>query len=77
MENWEIEEVGPNVIYATKRDGQHAATVAIRYEERSFSIELRNSSYLKQREDGRIHKVYNEWIDSLESAIRREVASGL
>ncbi len=28
MQNWEIEEVRPNVIYVTKHRGQHVATAA-------------------------------------------------
>ena len=74
MQSWEIEEVGPDVIYATKRRGQHVATAAITYDVDSFSIQLRSSDYFKQTEDGRIHKLYNEWVHSLESTIRRELA---
>ena len=36
----------------------------------------RPRDYFKQTEDGRIHKLYNEWIRSLESTIRRELAGG-
>jgi len=76
MANWEIEEVRPNVIYVTKRRGQHTATAAISYDADSFSIQLRSNDYFKQSEDGRIHKLYNEWVNSLELTIRREIASG-
>jgi hypothetical protein len=76
MMNWKIEEVRPNFIYVTKRRGEHTATAAISYDADSFSIQIRSSDYLKQGEDGRIHKLYNEWVHSLESTIRRELASG-
>ena len=75
FENWAIEEVRPNVIYVTKRRGGHTATAAISYDADSFSIELRGSDYLKQDEDGRIHKLYNQWVQDLEVTIQREIAS--
>ncbi len=76
IQNWEIEEVRTNLMYVTKRRGQHVATAAISYDADSFSIRLRSSVYLKQTEDGRIHKLYDEWVRSLESTIRREVVYG-
>lgn len=72
IDNWKVEEVGPQVFYVTKRRGEHSATAEISYRADSFSIELRGSENLKQS-DGRIHKLYNEWVRSLESTIRHEI----
>jgi hypothetical protein len=73
--DWQVEEFRPNVVLATKRHGSHVATAAISYDADSFSIELRGSSQMKQG-DGRVHKLYNEWVHDLEAAIRREVSAG-
>jgi len=75
IQGWEVEEVDLDAIYVTKRHGSHVATAVVQYGARSFSIELRGSQNFKQGE-GRIHKLYNEWVRDLEGMIRREVASG-
>lgn len=75
FQNWEVEEFRPNVLLATKRYSTHAATASISYDEDSFSIELRGSDHLKEG-DGRIHKLYNQWVHSLEAAILGEVRAG-
>jgi hypothetical protein len=74
IQGWEIEEVGKNVIYVTKRHGLHSATAVVLYDEAAFSIQLRGSQNFKEGE-GRIHKLYNQWVQDLETAIQREVAS--
>jgi len=74
VQGWETEVLQPGVLLATKRRGRHVASSTIEFDERSFSITLRNSSELKQS-GGRIHKAYNEWVRNLADAIRREAAS--
>ena len=76
IQGWEVEELDEDVIYVTKRRGSHFATAAVLYDARTFSIQLRGSQYLKQGE-GRIHKLYNQWVRDLEATIQREVASSL
>jgi hypothetical protein len=72
MEGWQVEEVAPRMLYVTRSRADHAATAAVTYDRAAFSIELRSSRNLKQG-DGKIHKLYNEWVRSLEEAIQREV----
>ena len=74
IQGWEVEEMDQNVIYVTRRYGPHSATAAVLYDARAFSIQLRGSQNFKQSE-GRIHKLYNEWVRDLEATIQREVAS--
>ena len=62
------------VAWLPKRHERHSATAAIRYQVDAFSVRLRASEYLKQA-DGRIHKLYNEWIRDLEATIQAEVAA--
>ena len=76
MQDWYVGDgPRPNVLLATKRYSMHQATAAISYDADSFSIELRGSDHMKQG-DGRVHRLYNEWVHALEAAIRREVSSG-
>lgn len=74
IDNWEVEEVGPQVLYVTMRSGIHSATAEVSYGADSFSIQLRGSVNLKEG-DGRIHKLYNQWIRNLESTIRHEISN--
>ncbi len=74
IQGWEFEEVGPGKLIGIKRRGKHAAYVTIEYNEQTFSIRYRNSSYLRHS-GRRIHKVYNVWVKALEGSIRREVSS--
>lgn len=75
MQDWEVQEVQPRVLYVKKRRGQHSATAAITYDVGSFSIQLRGSENLKQS-GTQIHKLYNQWIRELESTVQSEVATG-
>ena len=74
IQGWGVEEMDQNVIYVTRRHGSHFATAAVLYDARAFSIQLRGSQNFKQGE-GRIHKLYNQWVRDLEATIQREVAS--
>ena len=46
MLGWTSEERAPGEILASNRKGQHAATVAIRFDTGKFSIDYRNSARL-------------------------------
>ena len=72
IQGWDLQEVESRRLYATKTRGQHSATAVIRYRRDAFSIELRASENLKQA-NGRIHKLYNEWVRALEESIQIEV----
>ena len=74
IQGWEVEEVNQNVIYVTRRRGSHSATAAVLYDATAFSIQLRGSQNFKQGE-GRIHKLYNQWVRDFEVTIQREGAS--
>lgn len=74
MQDWEVEQLQPNVMIAIKKRGRHVATTTIRYDETRFSLELRNSVDLAQSPT-RIHKLYNEWVEGLENSIRQEVSA--
>jgi hypothetical protein len=74
IQDWRLEEVGPQTFIATKRFGQHTASTTVRYDEHSFSIALRQTRDLRES-DGRVHKVYNRWVWALEQSIRRESAA--
>jgi hypothetical protein len=75
LRNWKVEEYRPNILLATKNHRSHIATAAISYDADSFSIELRGSSNMKEG-DGRVHRLYNEWVRDLEAAIQREIDAG-
>ena len=50
------------------------ATATIVYDARAFSIQLRNSVGLRQSGD-KIHKLYNKWVEALETTILQEAAA--
>jgi hypothetical protein len=74
FQGWDIEDIQPGVVVATKRVGNHAGTSTISFDTSSFDITLRNSTNLQQG-PGSIHKLYNRWVKALELSIRQEVAS--
>ena len=74
LNGWKVVGLEPGVVIAEKRKGRHAAQVDIKYDRDSFDITYRNSAVLKY--DGQnIHKLYNLWVEGLETSIRREVAA--
>ena len=73
VQDWEVEELEPLVILISKSHTKHGATSTVRYDRNSFSIELRGSHNFKEGE-GRIHKLYNQWIRDLERGIHRELS---
>ncbi len=74
MQGWSVETLEPGVMIATKRLKKHVASTTVVYDEDSFSLALRNSVSFKQSGD-RIHKLYNAWVEDLETAIRREASA--
>jgi hypothetical protein len=68
--NWDVQEVGPGEALATFRFWDHIAVVRITYDESVFSISLVSSDRLLQK-DGKIHKNFNRWIESLAASISK------
>jgi hypothetical protein len=75
LQSWHAERRQPGLLIVTKRRGRHVGSANIRYDMERFDISLRSSSYLRETPDGKIHKLYNEWVQALERTIRREVAA--
>lgn len=71
---WTPKTVGPGHIEATYVLRNHKAMVDIRFDLVSYGIHYKESELLKY--DGvKIHRAYNSWVDGLQSAIDKRLAS--
>ncbi|KJJ96830.1 hypothetical protein UB43_23470 [Pseudomonas sp. 21] len=68
-QKWTVQQDSGNVIYAeiTVRE-RHHAEVSIPYSSQQYSIKLRSSSGLDEK-DGQIHRNYNKWVAILNNKI--------
>jgi hypothetical protein len=59
----------------SQRGGRHEAIVEIEHDTKTYSIKYRDSLNLKADTEGRtIHRAYNQWVESLDRAIRFELS---
>ena len=70
---WQLSADAPGVLTGRLLLRSHTAIVAIEYDVRAYSILYRESVNLGANE-GLIHPAYNHWIESLDRAIRAELA---
>jgi hypothetical protein len=68
--NWQLNREGPDGIVATLISGGHSATVQIRYDEHTYSIEYLDSSPGLRFNGSAIHRKYNDWVERLYRSIR-------
>ncbi|MBB4866071.1 hypothetical protein HNP46_004976 [Pseudomonas nitritireducens] len=68
-QKWTVQQDAGNVIYAqiTVRE-RHHAEISIPYSSQQYSIKLRSSSGLDEK-DGQIHRNYNKWVTLLNNRI--------
>lgn len=71
---WEVDELGPGHMVASVVVRHHTATVDIYYDNDSYSIQYRDSSYLLY-DGSNIHRNYNKWIVLLDEQIRLNLPS--
>lgn len=72
--NMQMRKVRPGVIDATYAVRGLSATMEIKYNTKSYSIEYKDSQGLKY--DGtNIHKNYNGWVTNLDNRIRAQLAT--
>ena len=72
---WRVTKTKPGLAkaYINVR-GKHEATVEIKYDNKSYSINYLSSSHLKYNaEEKTIHKNYNSWIKNLNNSIQNEL----
>ncbi|MGH7287399.1 MAG: hypothetical protein ACREI8_05205, partial [Myxococcota bacterium] len=74
LQGWQVENLQPGSKLASKSRGRAIATATIVYDTRAFSIQLRSSVGLRQSGD-KIHKLYNKWVEALETTILQESAA--
>ncbi|MDN6855608.1 hypothetical protein QO207_03315 [Pseudomonas sp. CAN2814] len=68
-QKWTVQQDSGSVIYAqiTVRE-RHHAEISIPYSSQQYSIKLRSSSGLDEK-DGQIHRNYNKWVTILNNKI--------
>lgn len=71
---WRIAKQSPGKMMGTLALRSHVAVVDITYSPKTYSIKYKDSTNLDYTGNS-IHKNYNGWIENLENAIRRELAS--
>jgi len=73
---WNMRVVEPGHILATLHIRSHTATVDIKYTTKSYTITYNTSTNLNYNpDDNTIHSNYNGWIQNLNSAINRQLAT--
>lgn len=58
---WQVARQAPGYLIATQAQPKYSATVDLRFSQQAYSIMLRSSTGLREK-DGSIHKRYNFWI---------------
>lgn len=73
--NWSMEEVAPDTIFATLRRREHFVAVKITYTDKSYKIDYVDSqNMLYNPKTGAIHKKYNKWIGTFDIRIHRKIS---
>lgn len=72
-QKWTLQQDNGSVIYAeiTVRE-RHHAEISIPYTSQQYSIKLRSSSGLDEK-DGQIHRNYNNWVTLLNEKIQQNL----
>ena len=70
---WQLQPESPGHLTARFQSGRHSAAVNIDHDTKAYSIKMRDTSV---RNDGTsVHPAYNNWVQSLDRAIRIELSS--
>jgi len=69
---WDMKSISPWHIVGTFRNKRQIAVVDIMFDHESYSILYKNSSYLRYNGSS-IHRIYNEWVQDLNRAIKRKL----
>ncbi len=73
---WVMLEDEPGKITGTLRLRTHVAVIDVTYDTSNYNLQYRDSTNLNYNpETNAIHKNYNSWIQNLDNAIRRELAT--
>ncbi len=70
---WQMRDEGPDLLVGTLMLRTHAAVVEIPYSSKAYSIRLRSSTNLDEK-DGNIHKNYNGWVQNLTRGINAQLS---
>jgi hypothetical protein len=68
---WQVENVAPGQMQATRNQRNHQAMVLINYTPEKFSIRYFASSNLNYT-GTEIHRAYNQWVKELEDGIKAQ-----
>lgn len=71
---WQFKREAPGYLIASQTMPKYSATVDIRFSQKAYSIMLRSSSGLREK-DGTIHARYNNWIQILQRDIDASLAN--
>lgn len=70
---WQVRRVDPGVIYASINVRQHHhASIAVEYSPFDIQIRYRSSQGLDYK-NGKIHRNYNRWVNSLRADIQHQL----
>ena len=70
---WQMRDEGTDMLVGTIMLRTHVAVVEIPYSPKAYSIRLRSSMNLDEK-DGTIHKNYNGWVQNLTRAINAQLS---
>ena len=70
---WQIRDEGPGRLEGTLHLRNHTAVVDIPYSASKYSIVFKRSENLEEA-DGKIHKNYNGWVQTLDRQNRTEIS---
>ena len=65
---WQFKREAPGYLIASQTMPKYSATVDIRFSQQAYSIMLRSSTGLREK-DGTIHSRYNHWVQLLQRDI--------
>lgn len=73
---WIVKKVKPGVAEARLNIRKHMALVEIRYNNKNYSINYKNSMNLNyDSQKGTIHSNYNGWVQNLDNAIQVQLSA--
>jgi hypothetical protein len=73
---WQMTQQKPGLIQGRLALRTHVAVVDIKYNNKSYSIDYKDSTNLNyDAASGQIHRNYNGWIQNLDKAIQNQLAT--
>ncbi len=67
---WAVTKEGAGEIQARYVKGPNIAAVIINFNDKSYTIDMDKTATTMIKEDGKVHRKYNQWVQTIDSDIQ-------